>query len=98
METGLSTVTTPFTSEVGEISYEYTATRLESKIPHVITFTVKRDSVVLIKGSSRPAEGGFYFETLSSVSAVERLSINNQINTDLVEIENRTKEINLITE
>lgn len=97
MKTEVSTIITPFTSEVNGIGYEYTATQLAEKKPHCIEFTARRDSNILVRGSSRPVEGNFYFETTSPLTAAERMAINNQINTDLAEVEDLAKSINIVT-
>lgn len=93
MKQGISTITTPFTSEVDGVNYEYKTTHLSGQTPSVIHFTVMRDNATLAIGNKRPQENKFYFETQSPVLDQERAVITNQINVDLLEVEELAKNI-----
>lgn len=97
METGISIITTPFTSTVDDVTIEYTVTQQAGKVPHLIAFSARKDTVLVIKGHSKPAAGEFYFETISPVTSVERTLINNRINEELAEVEDLAKSINIAT-
>lgn len=75
-----------FTGTVDGIDYEYKATRVDGQAPNKIDFAVTRDGNILVNGNRRPAEGKFYFETLSPVSEEDLEKIQRQINADLSEI------------
>lgn len=94
MKQGTSTITTVFTNEVDGITYEYTVTQLAGKAPQAIGFAVRRDVNMLASGSERE-KGSFNFETFQGVTADERKTINDQINTDLVEVKELAKSIDI---
>lgn len=86
LKKGTTTSLIPFACSVDGIDYEYKATCVDGQVPSKIDFSVTRSGQILANGNRRPAEGRFYFETMSSVSGDELEKIQGQVNADLSEI------------
>lgn len=83
MKTGASTITTPFTSEVGGFRYEYQTTSMSGSAPSYVSFSVFKGDMNVVRGNKRTQDNGFVFECVASVTDEERNTIYNQVSTDL---------------
>lgn len=83
MKTGTSTITTPFTSEVGGFRYEYQTTSLSGSEPSYISFSVFKADVNVVRGNKRTQDNSFVFECVGIITDEERNAFYNQVSIDL---------------